>query len=138
MMPRKSGWVAALALVGVVGGCSRSPLVSATGKLTCKGQPVPSTRVTFFPEDGSRRSTGVTGDDGKFTLRYSRTEEGVARGRHHVALQYDPSPEEELGKIKPKASRELQDVIAKYRDAKTSGLQFEITESGQQIDIVLP
>jgi hypothetical protein len=98
---------------------------------------VPSTRVIFQPDDGSRRSTGVTDDDGNFTLRFSRTETGVKPGKHTVSLRYEVSPEEELGKIKPKASKELRDVIAKYGNPKKSQLHYEITGSGQHIDIPL-
>jgi len=42
---------------------------------------VPSTYVFFWPdEEGKRRSTGLTDDNGNFTLSYSRTEPGVLLG----------------------------------------------------------
>jgi hypothetical protein len=127
----------ALLLALTESGCNRSGLVSATGKLTYKGQPVPSTRVIFQPDDGSRRSTGLTDDGGKFTLQFSRTESGVKPGRHKVFLRYEVSPEEELRKIPPKASKELRAVIDRYGDPKKSPLQYEVTESGQFFDIEL-
>src|SRR5262245_42462156 len=109
----------ALALL-TLSGCG-GPLVNATARLTYKRQPVPSTLVTFWPqEEGKRMSTGITDDDGKFTLSYSRTEPGVLRGKHTVFLKYYVSAEEELGKIKPKATSELKSVIARYGDLKTS------------------
>jgi hypothetical protein len=126
-----------LALLLAVGGCNSSGLVSATGRLTYKGQPVPSTRVYFQPEDGSRRSTGLTDDSGNFTLQFSRTETGVKPGRHTIHLRYEPSAEEDLRKIPPKASKELQAVIAKYGNPKKSGLHYEITGGGQHIEIPL-
>jgi hypothetical protein len=128
----------ALALLLTLSGCGRSGLVRVTGKLTHKGQPVPSTLVTFQPEDGSRPSRAVTADDGSFSLRFSRQEEGVSRGRHTVVLRYSPSGPEELGQAPPKAPKELQAVIAKYGDLKTSNLHYEITRGGQFIEIDLP
>ena len=126
-----------LALLLAACGCGGSGLVEATGTLTYQGKPVPSTLVTFMPDDGSRRSTGVTDDEGKFTLRFSRTLSGVKPGSHKVFLRYDLSVDEELGRIKPKASPELKAVIARYGDVNTSPLHYEITQNGQHIDIHL-
>jgi hypothetical protein len=128
---------AALALVLGVSGC-RSELVDASGKLTYKGKPVPSVLVMFQPEDGSRRSTGVTDDDGRFSLRFSRTQTGVKRGRHTIVLKYEVSAEEELGKKKSPLSKELKAIIpSKYGDPKKSPLHREVTENGQFFDIDL-
>ncbi len=126
-----------LVLVVAVSGCNSSGLVSASGKLTYKGQPVPSTRVIFQPEDGSRRSTGLTDDNGHFELQFSRTEHGVKPGRHTVFVRYEVSAEEEMHKIPPKASKELRAVIARYGDPKKSPLRYEVTGSGQVFDIEL-
>jgi hypothetical protein len=136
MKRRTSGAVATLALLLTVSGCG-SRLVSATGKLTYKGQPVPSTRVTFYPDDASRPSHGVTDDNGNFTLKYSRTEVGVTRGPKTIFLKYEVGPDEELHKVPPKASKELQAILAKYGDPKTSNLHFEVTRSGQHFEISL-
>src|SRR5436309_1455831 len=101
-----------LALLLALSGCS-GPLVSASGRLTYKGQPVPSTYVHF------------------------RTDEGVYRGKHTVILKYYVGVDEELRKIPPKASKELKAVIAKYGDLKTSPLHYEISKNGQFFDIQL-
>ena len=138
MKARTSGSFAALALLlAGLSGCGKPELVSASGKLTYKGQPVPSTLVIFQPEDGSRRSTGLTDDDGRFTLRFSRDKYGVKPCKHTVYLRYDVSTEEEIGQIPPKASRELRKVIGKYSDPKTSPLRYEVTHSGQMFEIAL-
>ena len=129
--------LAAPALLLAVTGCG-GDLVSATGRVTYKGKPVPSTYVTFQPkEEGKRASTGLTDDDGRFTLEFSRQEKGVLRGQHTVTLRYYVSVEEELGKIPPKASRELKAVLDKYGDPKTSPLQYEIKKGGQHFEINL-
>ncbi len=137
-MKTRNRWrLASLALLLAVTGCG-GPLVNASGKVTYKGQPVPSTYVTFQPkEEGQRASTGLTDDDGRFELQYSRTEPGVLRGQHTVFLTYYVSVEEELGKIAPKASPELKAVIARYGDAKKSPLRYEIKTNGQFIEIQL-
>jgi hypothetical protein len=136
MNARKNWMVVALVLLLAGSGCS-SRLVKATGKLTYKGQPVPSIRVTFFPDDESRKSSGLTDDNGNFTLQYSRTEVGVTRGPKTVFLKYEMSPEEELHQVPPKVSKELQAIIAKYGDPKKSSLHYEVTKSGQHFDIDL-
>jgi hypothetical protein len=126
--------VTAVLLVGF-SGCS-SDRVKVTGRVTYKGEPVPSTEVYFQPDDGSRTSVGKTDDDGRFSLSYSRQENGAPKGQYKVRLRYVPSAEEELHTIPPKASRELKEVIAKYGNAEKSPLHYEIT-SGQFIEIKL-
>ena len=87
-------------------GCGGSGLVTAKGRVTYKGQPVPSTTVTFHPtEPGKRASHGITDDDGNFALTNSMEERGVFPGTHKVTLKYHLSAEEEMHKIEPKASK---------------------------------
>jgi len=126
-----------LALLLAVIGCG-GPLVKVTGKVTYKGEPVPSTLVTFHPdEEGKRASNGITDDGGKFILTHSRSETGALRGKHTVVLQYHISADEETGKTKPKASKELKEVIGKHSNLKTSRLHYEVTSNGQVIEINL-
>jgi hypothetical protein len=94
--------------------------------------------VKFLPDtEGKRASQGLTDDQGNFTLTHSRSESGILPGRHTVFLQYHVSAEEEMHKIPPKASSEIRAVIAKYSTPKTSTLHYDITSSGQFIDIKL-
>jgi hypothetical protein len=119
-------------------GCNRSGLLKATGRLTYKGRPVPSTYLTFHPDDIHKRpSHALTDDDGNFTVTNSRTEVGLEPGRHTVSLRYFPSGPEELGQAPPKASRELKAVIARYGDPEKSPLHVEVTRSGQSLEINL-
>jgi hypothetical protein len=137
MKTRTLGPLLALALLPATVGCGGSDRFRASGRLTWKGQPVPSTYVTFQPEEaGKRASHGLTDDDGKFTLTYSRTETGVLPGRHTVFLRYHPSNEEDLGQVPPKASRELKAVIVRY-GADKSPLHYEVTKNGQFFEINL-
>jgi hypothetical protein len=138
MMRRTLPKTAAVVLLFLLAGGCGGPLVSATGKLTHKGHPVPSTLLTFLPDDGGRASHGLTDDNGGFKVTYSRTETGITRGNFTVVVRYIVSAEEELHKIPPKASDDLKAVIARYADPKTSGLRVEITKGGQFIEIDLP
>ncbi len=125
-------------LLAVTSGCSRSPLVQAEGRLTYMGKPVPSTYVIFHPmEEGKRESHGLTDDNGKFSLTFSRTEPGVLPGKHRIYLRYDVSAEEELGNIPPKANKELRAVIDRYGVTKQTPLTYEV-KGGDFFDIDLP
>jgi hypothetical protein len=119
------------------GGCGGSGLVKVTGRVTYQGQPVPSTLVTFQPDDGLRPSKGVTNDDGRFTLRYSRQEAGAMCGGHRVYLTYVVSNEEELHQIPPKASDALKVVIARYGNPDKPLLHFEVKKSSEYFEIKL-
>ena len=119
-------------------GCNRSGLLKASGRLTYKGQPVPSTYLTFHPDDKHKRpSHALTDDNGNFTVTNSRSEVGLVPGRHTVSLRYFPSGPEDLGQAPPKASKELKAVIAKYGDPERSPLHYEITTNGQFLEINL-
>jgi hypothetical protein len=137
MKTRSLSLAVALMLL-VSAGCNRSGLLKATGRLTYKGRPVPSTYLTFHPDDIHKRpSHALTDDDGNFTVTNSRTEVGLVPGRHTVSLRYFPSGPEDLGQAPPKASKELKAVIARYGDPEKSPLHVEVTRSGQSLEINL-
>jgi hypothetical protein len=136
-MKMRSGWVLATAVV-LTGLCGCGDgRVTVTGRVTYKGEPVPSTEVYFQPDDGSRFSLGKTDDDGNFSLRYSRDEDGAPKGQYTVRLKYAPGAAEETHKGPSKASPELKQVIARYGNTGTSSLHYDITKSGQFIEIKL-
>jgi hypothetical protein len=136
-MKRSILWfLPALGLLLVAGGCSRSDLVHASGRLTYKGKPVPNVWVKFHPDDkGKRPSQGITDEDGKFQLSNSRAETGVFLGKHSVSLKYRAAADEEPQRAS--ASQEMKNAVASYGDPATSGLHYEITRSGQQVNIEL-
>jgi hypothetical protein len=141
MTPRTIRRFAALGLVlavfFTVSGCGGPKFLKVTGRVTYKGQPVPNTQLRFMPDNNERPSTGLTGDDGSFTLRYSRNQGGAPPGNYTVFLTYVPSNEEENHTAPPKATKELKAVIAKYSDPKTTPLHYELHEDGQFIEISL-
>ena len=97
--------------------------------------------MIFHPaEPGQRTSQGLTDDDGNFRLTNSRSAVGVLRGQHTVTLRYHVSSDEETHKTPPKATKELQAVIAKYGDVNSAPKEWhvEITKSGQFFDLKIP
>jgi hypothetical protein len=136
-IPRRAVAIGALFVALVASGCGGPDFVKVTGRVTHKGQPVPSTQLRFMPDNGERPSTGLTDDDGNFTVRYSHRQAGAPPGSYTVFLTYVPSNEEENHTAPPKASKELKAVIAKYGDPKTSPLHYEITKNGQVLEITL-
>jgi hypothetical protein len=138
IMATRKLWLAAVALFLAASGCGGPRLVKVTGKLTFKGQPVPNTRVFFTPdEEGQRGSSGVTDDEGRFTLKNSRTTDGALRGQHTVYLRYEPTAEEELGTSPAKVSRDVKEILGKYARGKSSDLHYDITSDGQFVEIDL-
>ncbi len=137
MKSRAFWFLAVLALPLAAGGCGGPRFLHVTGRVTHKGQPVPSTQVFFLPDNGERRSIGLTDDDGNFTLRYSRSQGGAPPGKYTVYLAYVPSNEEENHTAPPKASKELRAVIARYGEPEKSGLHYELKEDGQFVEIDL-
>ena len=67
-------------------GCGDSNVVTVSGTLTYKGQPVTNAIVHFSPEHG-RPSYGETDAQGRFTLTYDPQTKGVERGKHRVWVQ---------------------------------------------------
>jgi hypothetical protein len=131
------GWTVVVAAVLIGSGGCGSGRVKVTGRVTYKGDPVPSTEVYFQPDDGSRRSHGLTDDEGRFSLRYSTQEDGAPPGRYTVYLKYAPSGAEETHLIAPKASAELRGVIAKFGDVSKSKIHVEVNKNGQVVEIKL-
>jgi hypothetical protein len=135
-MKMRSGWILATVVV-FTGLCGCGGRVTVTGRVTYQGEPVPSTEVYFQPVDGSRFSLGKTDDDGHFSLRYSRDENGAPKGRYTVRLKYAPSALELTHEAPSKVSPELKEVIDRYGDIATSPLHYDITQSAQFIEIKL-
>jgi hypothetical protein len=129
--------LAVLGLLIAVSGCGDPRYVQVKGRVTYKGQPVPSTYVTFVPPDGSRHSRGLTDEKGEFTLRNSHQQMGVLLGHHTVYLTYNPSGEEENGKGTPRADKQMQKAIARHGDPSKTELQADVIANGQFIEIKL-
>jgi len=132
-------FVAALAMLlvsGILGCGGQDGLVTVSGTATHDGKPVEDLVVVFKPESG-RISSGKTDAQGRFTLLYTRDQEGVKKGKHKVYVQYSPSDMDmqmaiEQGKAKIPA--EVSEIVAKYGNPKKTPLTFDIQQS-QEIDL---
>lgn len=119
-------------------GCGGRTLYQATGRLTHKGQPVPSTYVVFLPQqEGQRPSRGLSDADGNFKLTNSRTETGVLPGKHKVYLEYYVAADEEMGTVKPRVPAEVKKLMSSKYNSEKTPLEFEVSKNGQVFEIAI-
>ena len=88
----------ALLLAIALTGCGETAkdvpkLGTVTGVVTLDEKPLAGATVMFIP-DTSRPSTGLTGADGKYTLRFNENLDGAAIGNHKVRITSAKSAEE--------------------------------------------
>jgi hypothetical protein len=102
-----------------VSGCSKPPMISATGIVTLDGKPVENCKLAFFPDveqfNPDRHGYGfaVTDKTGKFEVQHPQGEKGIYPGTYKVTfvcwvnakgelLPYDIKPSEVEGGVKNK------------------------------------
>jgi len=147
----RGSWIA-LALLGMtLVGCSGSgpsgPTGTVAGTLTKQGKTLSTeTSVVFVHNESGAAAFGTTAEDGSYKIA-SPDSDQVPVGMYRVMIQPpasslaaedEPSPEELLDN--PALSRPAKnqnEFSFKYRQLSTSGLQFEVTEGPNQIDIDL-
>src|SRR5881409_1494611 len=85
--------VAAGALLGGVAGCGEAKYVKVSGVVTLDGQPYKNAVVSFQPisSEGNpnpgRGSTGLTDENGRYTLVTDDGHTGAVVGKHRVRIQ---------------------------------------------------
>ncbi len=127
--------------VAVLGCGQKGPkIVSISGRATRGGRPVKDLKVTFMPDNG-RPSWGFTDPDGRYTLHYTRDQDGACVGKHKVFVNYSPRPSDPDQEEKMSAGRfavpaDMQAINQKYGDLETTPLEFDIQED-QVIDLKL-
>jgi len=149
----RGSWMAvALALLsltclGCSGGGPSGPTGTVAGTLTKQGKTLASeTSVVFVHSQSGAAAYGTTEEDGSYKIA-SPDGEQVPVGTYRVMIQPpastlteedEPSPEELLDNPALSQPTKNQNEFAfKYRQLSTSGLQFEVTEGANQIDIDL-
>ena len=130
-----------LLLCTVCFGCAKKPpeTMSAGGTLTFNGQPLANAEVRFFPMepglDGNYVASGVTDQDGKFTLRLvGKQESSVCVGKHQVIVMEGPLPAEARGDSEQAQTAALnymkslknRPIPIKYANLASSPLTVEI------------
>jgi hypothetical protein len=115
-------------------------LYGVTGAVSYKGQPVPGAKVMFLGDGKSPPAVGVTDDAGKFSLS-SLAGTGAVAGKHTVVIvkNTDAEPANVMMSMEeaalaaqnpPEPPKETSLIPAKYTNAATSGLEFEVQTSG--------
>ena len=141
---------AALALTLAVGaglvGCGGEPgLVTVTGKVTYKGQPVAKGQIYFTPEKGSARAAESPLDaSGTYRLGTFDVGDGAYPGRYQVSIVSRGEDKEKPAGKKAKAvmDEDMQGtgeplIPKKYFSPETSRLNADVPEGGGAFDFDL-
>ncbi len=125
------------------------PTVEVSGTVTLDGKPLEGAMVGFYPASGGAPATGQTDSSGKFTLRVpagkakvsvSKTEAGGEAKVDQAAAGAAPagtalSGPPTAGGAPPAPPKSV--VPAKYTNAETSGLTFEVKSGMAPVTIEL-
>jgi hypothetical protein len=125
--------VACFALAGC-GGEEKVSLYPAKGKLLGKdGSPIKNVRVTFSPtgKDGKIvGASGVTNENGEFTLTNTRGGDGIAAGKFKVHLSVEGGESNYGAKGGADPSKKAP-FPAEWNSAETTKKEVEVTEDGE-------
>ncbi|WP_145310259.1 peptidase associated/transthyretin-like domain-containing protein [Gimesia fumaroli] len=120
-------------LLGCSGNEKQLPeLAEVTGNVTLDGTPLADAIIDFYPQSSqeksnSRTSTGVTDQNGKYTLMYDNATPGALLGDHLVRISKTDGGAEVAGP---------EMLPAKYNEGST--LKATVTKAGpNQIDFEL-
>lgn len=114
-------------------------LAEVTGKVTYKGKPVPGGMIVFLSEDGKRFVSPIK-RDGSFSLKSplgpvkaavvtrQPSGDGMNDNERPAVREVPPLPPGTDPKSLPPKN---------YERFETSGLSYEVTQSGQTIDVTL-
>jgi hypothetical protein len=137
--------VSVLLSVGIVAsGCGGNAKTSpVTGRVTYKDKPVAKASVSFTPVEGATpAASGVTDEDGRFTLSTFGIDDGALPGNYQVAIiargpDRPPRPGE-MGSGMPGEKMPGEPVIpTKYFAPDSSGLTYEVKRGKNQADFDL-
>ena len=131
-------------LLGVVTGCGdKSKYAPVSGVVKLNGKPYPNAAVFFQPLGGKdnpnpgRGSSGVTDENGRFTLLYDGSEPGAVVGKHYVRISTvpgsgvkEPPPEEGSpdGVVGARAELEFDPIPVEWNEK--SEKTFEVPPGG--------
>lgn len=118
-----------LVLLSLAVGCgdNRPKRVPVSGRVLIDGEPLSHGFVQVVPA-GDRAATGKIGSDGRFTLTTFEPEDGCVLGTHPVAVIATESID---------GSSQRWHAPKKYMDSTTSGLQIEVTEPTDSMELNL-
>lgn len=112
-------------------GCPASSgnIGTVEGVVTLDSAPVVGATVRFYPTN-DRGSSGKTDENGRYELRYTRTEVGAIIGQHKVTISTEVEADNYEQKTSVKARAET--IPKKYLDRKKTELSATV-ESGSNI-----
>ncbi len=147
-------------------GCGRGDApdwARVTGTVTRGGKPVGDLIVNFVPDEG-RPSWGLTDEQGRYKLYYTKEEDGARIGSHKVFVEFNQAQPASFagdGQVHPNEGPDMHEtltepgapppsplknnltqdetktIISKYGNLQTTPLRFEVAKDGQVVDIIL-
>jgi hypothetical protein len=131
-----------LVAVGCGGGASDKPKVAAvSGTVTYKGAPVEGATVSFWKEGAPRAGTGQTDAKGNFQLTTFDPNDGAVIGNHTATVVKSAAASTmsaaDMAGGTMKAAEVKDPLPAKYADAKTSPLKFEVKSGPNTVKLEL-
>jgi hypothetical protein len=115
---------------------SGPPRAPVTGIVTYRGIPVAKAQISFIPTSGDPQiATGMTDEQGKFSLTTMDLNDGAIVGSHKVQIMaHGPDRPLKPGEIGSGLPGEMvrgdPAIPTKYFDAQTSGLTFDVKKPG--------
>jgi hypothetical protein len=141
---RRAGFLASVPLaLALLTGCGRDknvpgrpPVYPASGQVVYKGQPLEGAFVSFTPTDGlTHGASGRTDAQGRFTLTTFDPGDGAPAGRYRVTVTKAKAiitPDPVDPEARPPLKVEQKHLVpAKYSAPEKSGLEAEVTQSGE-------
>jgi hypothetical protein len=131
--------VATVLCICIFGGCNGNGLVPVKGQVLLDGKPIENAAVMFQQEGEGAGvpATGVTNQNGEFTLTTPGVGEGATLGMHGVtvvkSVNAEPNKKIEEGEI----VRMKQETPIKYASTKTSGLTVEVKRGMPHVELKL-
>ena len=133
-----------LAVIGIcllAAGCGTGgePTHPVTGRVTFSdGAPVPDARVSFTSQEQGISAFGKTDASGQYSLKVDQegAGEGVPAGKYQaVVVHSPPQPEVQEGPATAPVRKPPSPIHPKYSRYESSGLEFQVSEGANTIDI---
>jgi hypothetical protein len=130
----------ALSVAGLSAGCGGGPdnMADVSGTVTLDGQPLSRARVEFSPADGSP-SMGLTDEQGRYSLRFSRDVDGAMIGDHKIKIStYAPAnpdaepPTQDVPEKVP-AKYNVKTELTKKVEKGSNTIDFQLQSGGEII-----
>ncbi|HEY2411826.1 MAG TPA: carboxypeptidase-like regulatory domain-containing protein [Pirellulaceae bacterium] len=112
----------------VITGCGGSGPKTArvSGTVTMSGKPLAKVGVTFLPTKKGPAATGVTNDNGEFTLTTTRKGDGAVLGKHKVTVGIAEEGQKGPAIAEIYASPHTTKLTAEVQSGKTNVFTFDV------------